>query len=74
MRTIRLVLGMLLTCGAAIGNGAVAQTAFEEAPLPPVLPWSGASEKLVAAKDDPWITPAERDDFVETPNYTATRA
>ena len=29
------------------------------APLPPPLPWTGASERLVAAPGDPWITPAE---------------
>ena len=45
-----------------------------EAPLPPILPWSGASERLVVAKTDPWITPAERADFVTTPNYAETRA
>ena len=45
-----------------------------EAPLPPILPWSGASERLVIAKSDPWITPAERADFVTTPNYAETRA
>ncbi len=74
MQTIRLALGILLACGAGIGDAAIAQTAFEEAPLPPGLPWSGASEKLVAAKNDPWITPAEARDFVETPDYAATRA
>ncbi|MGK6319455.1 M14 family metallopeptidase [Sphingomonas sp. DT-204] len=66
---------MLLVAGGATGSTvAAAQTAFEEAPLPPVLPWSGASEKLIVAKDDPWITPVERSDFVETPDYAATRA
>ena len=43
------------------------------APLPPVLPWSGASEALIAAPDDPWITPAERDGFERTPGYVETR-
>ncbi|WP_448664634.1 M14 family metallopeptidase [Sphingomonas sp. CJ20] len=45
-----------------------------EAPLPPLVPWSGASERLIAAPDDPWITPAERANFVDTPDYAATRA
>lgn len=45
-----------------------------EAPLPPLAPWSGASEKLIAAPNDPWITPAEQTKFVETPDYAATRA
>lgn len=44
------------------------------APLPPELPWSGASEALVAAPDDPWITPAERAAFRLTPSYAETRA
>ena len=44
------------------------------APLPPVLPWRGASEQLVAPPSDPWITPAEARGFNETPSYAATRA
>ncbi len=44
------------------------------APLPPVPAWSGASERLIAAAGDPWITPAEAARFVETPDYAATRA
>jgi murein tripeptide amidase MpaA len=42
--------------------------------LPPPLPWSGASEALVASADDPWITPAERAGFATTPSYAETRA
>lgn len=45
-----------------------------EAPLPPLVPWSGASEKLVASANDPWITPAELANFVDTPDYATTRA
>lgn len=45
-----------------------------EAPLPPLAPWKGASEKLIVGTGDPWITPAERVNFVDTPNYAATRA
>ena len=41
--------------------------------LPPALPWSGASERLIVAKDDPWITPAERAGFITTPGYAETR-
>lgn len=44
------------------------------APLPPALPWSGASERLVARPGDPWITPAERAGFARTPTYAETRA
>lgn len=44
------------------------------APLPPAIPWRGASERLVARFGDPWITPAEAAKFVATPDYAATRA
>ena len=37
--------------------------------LPPAIPWSGASEKLIVARNDPWITPAERSGFATTPRY-----
>ena len=44
------------------------------APLPPLLPWHGASEQLIVRDDDPWVTPAERAHFDDTPSYDATRA
>jgi hypothetical protein len=53
---------------------AVFSRAEERAPLPPELPWSGASEALIVAPDDDWITPAERDGFRLTPGYAETRA
>ncbi|MGB0833548.1 MAG: M14 family metallopeptidase [Psychrobium sp.] len=39
--------------------------------LPPTLPWHGASEALVN-NDPKWQTPAERNDFVNTPSYGET--
>lgn len=42
--------------------------------LPPAMPWSGASERLVASPNDPWITPAEAAGFRTTPNYAEVRA
>ncbi|HYC95975.1 MAG TPA: M14 family metallopeptidase [Sphingomicrobium sp.] len=64
-----------LLAAIPISAGAQAPTSTPiEAPLPPVLPWSGASELLVAPQTDPWITPAERANFVTTPNYAETRA
>ena len=42
------------------------------APLPPTLPWHGASEKLVVAPTDLWITPAEAAHFDRTPSYAET--
>lgn len=43
------------------------------APLPPELPWHGTSEALVAAPEDPWITPAETSAFWRTPRYAEVR-
>ncbi len=42
--------------------------------LPPALAWSGASEKLLATADDPWITPAEATGFRTTPRYDEVRS
>lgn len=44
------------------------------APLPPLLPWHGSSEKLIVARSDPWITPSEANRFKTTPSYVETRA
>ena len=44
------------------------------APLPPIMPWHGASERLVVGSSDPWITPIEATNFEATPSYAATRA
>ncbi len=55
---------------AAIPTAALAQAPI----LPPTLPWSGASERLIVPASDPWITPAERAGFATTPRYDAVRA
>jgi hypothetical protein len=44
------------------------------APLPPPPPWSGKSRSLVRPPSDPWVTPAEKSDFVTTPSYDETVA
>ena len=44
------------------------------APLPPTIPWDGASAALVVAADDPWITPSEKSGLRETPRYEETHA
>lgn len=41
--------------------------------LPPTLAWKGKSETLIVKKSDPWITPAERSDFLVTPSFSQTR-
>jgi murein tripeptide amidase MpaA len=61
---------------ASLASPAAAQppaTITEPAPLPPVLPWHGASERLIVAPGDPWITPAEAANFETTPPYAETR-
>jgi hypothetical protein len=40
--------------------------------LPPAIPWHGASEALVAKPDNPWITPAEKTQLLDSPNYEET--
>ncbi len=63
----------LLLLGAAAS--AFAQTPLEpQTFLPPPLPWTGASEALVAAPSDPWITPSEKTGLTDTPTYEETLA
>lgn len=57
-----------------MASASSAQTYDRTAPLPPVQPWHGASERLIAKADDPFITPIEATGFAETPNYAQTRA
>lgn len=42
--------------------------------LPPLQPWSGLSEALIAKPADPWITPSEKTGLTETPSYDETIA
>lgn len=63
---------LLITAAAFLSIAATAPDMT--APLPPALPWHGASEALVAAPSDPWITPAEAHGFNQTPSYAETRA
>ncbi len=53
---------------------ALAALAVAAAPLPPELPWHGASERLIVEPGDPWITPAEAAGFARTPNAAETRS
>ncbi len=64
-------------CAASVAAMLVVQVetnAMAEAPLPPAPDWSGRSERLIAAADNPWITPAEQSGFERTPTYDETRA
>jgi murein tripeptide amidase MpaA len=71
------MMNRLLAIAAMCSAGAaLAQPSSDRRPaelplaiLPPALPWTGASEALIAGKDDPWITPAESAGFAATPRY-----
>lgn len=45
-----------------------------EAPLPPLLPWRGPSERLVVPATDRWATPGEVSGLQASPSYAETRA
>ena len=40
--------------------------------LPPAIEWHGKSESLIAKTNNPWITPAEKSGFINTPDYNTT--
>ena len=45
-----------------------------EAPLPPLAPWKGQSEKLPAGLGHKWISPGEKSGLTASPSYDETRA
>lgn len=49
-------------------------SAFSQEIMPPQLPWDGKSKSLIVDKSDPWVTPFELSDGLESPNYTETMA
>lgn len=49
-----------------------ALTVTAQSILPPAIEWHGKSESLIAKANDPWITAAERLDFITTPGYKET--
>ncbi|MEA2492029.1 MAG: hypothetical protein QOH21_3821 [Acidobacteriota bacterium] len=64
MRTALAFLFLTLTLHAA-DNDAI---------LPPLIPWNGASRALVVPANDPWITPSETTGLKATPTYDETFA
>jgi hypothetical protein len=40
--------------------------------LPPMHPWSGASESLLLSANQPWVTPFEQQGYISSPNYHDT--
>lgn len=57
-----------------ICSGTVNMMAQNILNLPPTLPWSGSSERLIAKPDDNWITPAEAAGFKTTPRYAEVKS
>ena len=45
-----------------------------EAPLPPLAPWKGQSEKLPVGQGHKWISPGEKSGLTASPSYNQTRA
>ena len=75
---VALCIAMISTGIAEPPTAATPTPTFSEAAtqpiLPPVVPWNGKSRALAVAKNDPWITPAEKTDFRTTPSYDETMA
>jgi len=71
----RAISALGLVCVLA-GNAAAQDMSLYATPqaLPPDLPWKGASEKLIAPANDPWITPSEITGLTATPSYDETLA
>ncbi len=42
--------------------------------MPPALPWNGISLELIVDKTDPWATPFEKSESLESPPYAETMA
>ena len=64
---------VLMAIGSSAARAAPGE-ASRSAPLPPEIPWNGASRKLVVSATDPWATPAERTGLTRTPTYADTVA
>ncbi|WP_200885046.1 M14 family metallopeptidase [Croceibacterium mercuriale] len=67
----------LLAAALLASSGVAAQDEAGTLPatvLPPAPAWSGASEALIAASGDPWITPAEATGFTTTSRFAEVEA
>lgn len=75
MRTLCVTILFFILATAALPLYATGNQAIFSDPtsfLPPAQTWSGKSEGLIVADDDPWITPAERMGLSSTPDYEET--
>ena len=73
MRHIFASLSVMLFASATNASPPTAfTTAASEPILPPLPEWNGKSRELVVAKDDRWITPAEKSELRATPSYDET--
>lgn len=66
--------GRLVRFAAVAAVSSLAVASVPGPVLPPALPWSGSSERLVVGTTDPWVTPAERAGFATTPREAEVRA
>jgi hypothetical protein len=69
-RRVARVLVLLSLTGAITCVSAAAPDVEEF--LPPLVPWHGASEKVLEDVPSDWRTPAEASEFRTTPSYAAT--
>ncbi len=71
MRYRGFVLELFLTCVSLFAQPA---SLPYPAPLPPDIPWHGASEGLILPLTDRWVTPSEKTGLTRTPSYAESVA
>ncbi|ABL98373.1 M14 family metallopeptidase [Shewanella amazonensis] len=64
----------LLSAAPAWSAPVVANQFVNDAVLPPIETWQGASEALMLARDSKWATPFEQSGGLKSPDYEATMA
>lgn len=62
------------TAAAAVATPARANTFVNDAILPAIIPWHGASESLLLSADHEWATPFEQSNGIDSPSYHNTIA
>ncbi|MCL2919382.1 M14 family metallopeptidase [Shewanella litorisediminis] len=64
----------LLSAAPAWATPVIANQFVNDAVLPPIEAWQGASEALMQPRDSKWATPFEQSGGLESPDYEATMA